>query len=184
MLFNFKNQPNLEVKFSISGQYYTWHFISEGLPDTFFRNFINIISCREKLLMKAFGISHTIECLVSPDSRAFGKNNVEEISKATSLTQKHIVFYKNDQKFLTVRIFGQALGWGITPDILNPLFTCILKTALGKRKFRGVDIGLPDNEKYALRSWLNSIGCVGDEYKHTRVTLLKNLKGDSAFKAF
>lgn len=39
-----------------------------------------------------------------------------------------------------------------------------------------------ENQKYAMRCFLIRIGMVGTEYKQTRKTLLKNLKGSSAFR--
>lgn len=39
-----------------------------------------------------------------------------------------------------------------------------------------------DNEKYAMRTFLNRLGFIGDEYKQLRKTLLKNLSGSSAFR--
>ncbi|KGP75324.1 hypothetical protein JT05_11200 [Desulfosporosinus sp. Tol-M] len=40
-----------------------------------------------------------------------------------------------------------------------------------------------DNEKYAFRCFLLRLGFIGDEYKHVRRILLKNLSGNSAFKS-
>ena len=40
-----------------------------------------------------------------------------------------------------------------------------------------------DNEKYAFRCFLLRLGFIGAEYKETRKILLKNLEGNSAFKA-
>ena len=39
-----------------------------------------------------------------------------------------------------------------------------------------------ENEKYAFRCFLLRLGFIGDEYKTTRKILLKNLKGNSAWK--
>ena len=39
-----------------------------------------------------------------------------------------------------------------------------------------------ENEKYAFRCFLLRLGFIGDEYKQTRIILLKNLSGSSAFK--
>jgi hypothetical protein len=39
------------------------------------------------------------------------------------------------------------------------------------------------NDKYAFRCFLLRLGFVGDEYKSARKILLKNLSGNSAFKA-
>ena len=40
-----------------------------------------------------------------------------------------------------------------------------------------------DNEKYAFRCFLLRLGFIGDEYKATRKILLRNLSGNSAWKA-
>ena len=42
---------------------------------------------------------------------------------------------------------------------------------------------LPENEKYAFRCYLLSLGFIGVEYKDTRKTLLRNLTGSGAFKS-
>ena len=39
-----------------------------------------------------------------------------------------------------------------------------------------------DNEKYALRCFLLRLGFIGDEFKETRRTLLRNLTGSAAFR--
>ena len=41
----------------------------------------------------------------------------------------------------------------------------------------------PDNEKYAFRCFLLRLGFIGDDYKATRKILLRNLSGNSAWKA-
>lgn len=40
-----------------------------------------------------------------------------------------------------------------------------------------------DNEKYAFRCFLLRLGFIGEEYKHERKILLRNLEGSSAFKS-
>ena len=39
-----------------------------------------------------------------------------------------------------------------------------------------------ENEKYTFRCFLLRLGFIGNEYKHERKILLKNLTGSSAFK--
>lgn len=41
----------------------------------------------------------------------------------------------------------------------------------------------PDNEKYAFRCFLLRLGFIGDDYKATRKILLRNLSGNSSWKA-
>ena len=40
-----------------------------------------------------------------------------------------------------------------------------------------------DNEKYAFRCFLLRLGFIGEQYKHERKILLRNLEGSSAFKS-
>ena len=40
-----------------------------------------------------------------------------------------------------------------------------------------------DNEKYAFRCFLLRLGFIGDDYKATRKILLRNLSGNSSWKA-
>ena len=43
--------------------------------------------------------------------------------------------------------------------------------------------GAVTNEKYAFRCFLLRLGLIGAKYKTTRKILLRNLSGNSAFKA-
>jgi len=50
------------------------------------------------------------------------------------------------------------------------------------QKYASAKIKTTDNDKFAFRTWLNSLGMIGDDYSETRKLLLKNLKGSSAFR--
>lgn len=39
-----------------------------------------------------------------------------------------------------------------------------------------------DNPKFAMRTWLNSLGMIGDEFETARKFLTQNLEGDAAFR--
>lgn len=43
-------------------------------------------------------------------------------------------------------------------------------------------IMIAGNEKFAMRTWLNRIGFIGDEFKNCREHLAKNLSGDAAWR--
>jgi hypothetical protein len=40
-----------------------------------------------------------------------------------------------------------------------------------------------DNDKYAMRCWMLRLGFIGDEFKTAREVLLRNMEGDSAWRA-
>lgn len=44
------------------------------------------------------------------------------------------------------------------------------------------EIMVAGNEKFAMRTWLNRIGFIGDEFKNCREHLAKNLSGDAAWR--
>lgn len=39
-----------------------------------------------------------------------------------------------------------------------------------------------DNEKFAMRTWLNRLGLIGEEFKTARTLLIRNLSGNSAWR--
>ena len=39
-----------------------------------------------------------------------------------------------------------------------------------------------DNPKFTMRTWLNSLGMIGDEFETARRFLTQNLEGDAAFR--
>ena len=57
----------------------------------------------------------------------------------------------------------------------------LCKTALQKTRVTAKERGV-ENEKFAMRVWLISLGMVGDDYKAARKILLRNLAGNSAFR--
>lgn len=62
------------------------------------------------------------------------------------------------------------------------LFICKLcETARTKKRVSAAEKPA-ENEKYAFRCFLLSLGFIGAEYKETRKILLRNLSGSSAFK--
>lgn len=39
-----------------------------------------------------------------------------------------------------------------------------------------------ENEKFAMRTWMNRLGLIGDEFKTARTLLMRNLSGDAAWR--
>ena len=39
-----------------------------------------------------------------------------------------------------------------------------------------------ENEKFAMRTWMNRLGLIGDEFKTARTLLMRNLDGDAAWR--
>ena len=71
-----------------------------------------------------------------------------------------------------------------TPDEIHAytIFITALVNKAGKAKRVTAKDRPVDNEKYAFRCFLLSLGMIGDTYKGARKILLKNFTGSSAFK--
>lgn len=61
------------------------------------------------------------------------------------------------------------------------LITALVEMATNSKRITAKERRV-ENEKYAFRCFLLRLGFIGDEYKTSRKTLLKNLDGNSAFR--
>jgi len=67
---------------------------------------------------------------------------------------------------------------------VSKLIGKLLATAKAKKRIVvKEEVAEPENEKYAFRCYLLSLGFIGSEYKNERKILLRNLSGSSAFKS-
>jgi len=70
------------------------------------------------------------------------------------------------------------------PEVISAtthLIEKILDTAKHQKRVTAKEKDI-DNDKYAFRCFLLRLGFIGDEYKETRRTLLRNLTGSAAFR--
>lgn len=70
------------------------------------------------------------------------------------------------------------------PEMIRAVSVFITRLAALSRDMKRVTASEREveNERYAFRCFLLRLGFIGDEYKSERKTLLKNLKGSSAFR--
>ena len=61
------------------------------------------------------------------------------------------------------------------------LITALVEMAKNSKRITAKERTV-ENEKYAFRCFLLRLGFIGDEYKASRIILLKNLNGNSAFR--
>lgn len=97
--------------------------------------------------------------------KAIGADNLE-----VKLTKDKIVF----PWFTKLPEFEEITGYTIFLEKLVKLIKTKKRTSYKEKQV--------ENEKYAFRCFLLSLGFIGDEYKEARKILLKNLEGSSAFK--
>lgn len=70
----------------------------------------------------------------------------------------------------------------VVMDAYTKLASMMMKEAIAKQKIRTKKSDSTGNEKYRFRSYLLSIGMIGDEFKSARKVLLRNLTGYAAFR--
>lgn len=141
------------------------------------RNILNLIYSKQPLIKKALGIE---EDLVETDFiEALKEERVKSIDSFEKALNKigynghpGIDFDFENKTFTFKNSKGEAAIW---------LFALINKKAKSQ-KFSQVKQTETDNEKYTFRTWLNSLGMIGDDYKEIRKELLKNLEGNPSFR--
>ena len=71
---------------------------------------------------------------------------------------------------------SKPLEWAVYGELLSK----IVAAARDAKRVQPT-IQKPENEKYAMRSWLLRLGYAGPEFKSSRQVLMQNLKGQAAF---
>ena len=62
------------------------------------------------------------------------------------------------------------------------LIAALCNNAKEKKRVNARQEDTVDNEKFAMRVWIISLGCVGTEFKYLRKIMGENLSGNSAFR--
>lgn len=115
----------------------------------------------------------------------------EEWERLQGLFQQKIELEKHafgSERLKLSRAKGKVILSGLThgePEYTNAAHVYLSKLIeLAKKQSRVNHTGpaLPENERYAFRTWLLRLGFVGREYKDIRAILLQNLPGSSSFR--
>lgn len=141
----------------------------EGHSINTLKNLINMIYSKQLLIKRAFEID---------------KNLVEEDTIERLNGSKTIKEFKDILVSENIKIEDENITFTINTDLVRAatLFFGLLNEKSKELKYASSKPIETDNEKYTFRTWLNSLGMIGDEYKETRKELLKNLDGNSAFR--
>lgn len=97
--------------------------------------------------------------------KSIGADNIE-----VTLTKEKLIF----PWFNKMPEFDEITAYTV-------LLEKLIQTAKNKKRTSNKEKEI-ENEKYAFRCFLLSLGFIGNEYKEYRNILLKNLEGSSAFK--
>jgi hypothetical protein len=168
------------------------------------RNFVNIISSKEDLLYNALAIKGNRQRFC----KKMSSDLVEKLNHIAPATESQIedIWYENydfyssrskhyhDSRyhFLNLHSYFQGhhtvelRGFNSTLHAGKVRSYIVLALALNNQaltqKSASAIKSQSENEKFAMRTYLNRIGLTGEEFKNCREHLTANLKGSSAFR--
>ena len=166
------------------------------------KNFVNIIYSHEELFHKAFGILRTREpyCRPLEDElvKRINKVRLDDFSCLEDAWYEGYYgsrfehYHRSRYHFVNLHSFFHGHGTielrGFNSTLHAGEVRAFIAFALAvnwqalKQRCASTKKPQNENEKFAMRTFLNRIGLIGDEYKACRVHLTKNLSGCSAWR--
>lgn len=166
------------------------------------RNFVNIIASRNDLFYKALGIearraryckkmdSQLVETMNKKKPSTLAQ--IEEIWYSGYFGQRDTHYHNSRYHFLNLHSFFhghhtvELRGFNATLHAGEVRSYIVLALALNNQALtqRSASSKAPqiENEKFAMRTYLNRLGLIGDEFKACREHLTKKLSGCSAWR--
>jgi len=185
------------------------HLSGDGHTPRSLRNFINIVASKNDLLYKALQVSEErIQYCMKIDASLVERMNrcnpqtmerVRQIWYIGRVCGSEQRYHSSRYHFLnlhsffsgngTIELRGFNSGGGSRGDSLHAGMIrsyVVLALALNHQaltqKFASPRKVQEDNEKFAMRTYLNRLGLIGDEFKSCREHLCKHLAGNSAWR--
>ena len=149
----------------------------DGHQGNTLRNILNLIYSKQPLIKKALELE---EDLVEEEFiKLLKEERVKSIDSFEKALNKigynghpGVDFDFENKTFTFKNAEGEAAIW---------LFALINKKAKTMKR-TNVNKTDTDNEKYTFRTWLNSLGMIGEDYAEIRKELLKNLTGNPSYR--
>lgn len=185
------------------------HIGADGHTAQSLRNLANIMASREQLIGKAIriGQNRTHYCQVT--DRAF-LDRLNK-AKPKTMRELERIWYNSDNTYHThydstryhmlnlhatftkgtveFRLFNFSKPWGEKKGGLHAgelkawIHLCLAMSQMAKMvKTASPKQPQIENEKFAMRTWCNRLGLIGEEFKSTRRHLMKALDGDAAWR--
>ena len=179
------------------------HLDGKGHTVRSLRNLISIIYARNDLFYNALGINSeraryckALDGRLVKDIRLKNPKTMKELEdiwyNGSSESSRrghyndtryhflnlHSFFHGN--KTVELRGFNSTLHAGIIRAYI--VFALALDNQARVQKAASTKKPQTENEKFAMRTYLNRIGLIGDEFKACREHLTKNLRGSSAWR--
>ena len=178
------------------------HLDGEDHTPRSIRNFLNIIYARNDLFYKALGIEaqraryckkidgHLVSAMNRKKPTTFGA--IEDIWYAGYHGNRSTHYHDSRYHFLNLHSFFhghrtvELRGFNSTLHAGEVRSYIVLALALNNQALRQKSASTKkpqaENEKFAMRTYLNRIGFIGDEFKACREHLTKRLTGSAAWR--
>ncbi len=115
----------------------------------------------------------------------YGRNHHYNHSRY-AFANLHATFTKGTIEFRGWNFLAPADGKqnGIHCGLLKTFIQLSLAISARAKEMKSASAMVPamDNPKFVMRTWLNSLGMIGDEFETARKFLTQNLEGDAAFR--
>lgn len=167
------------------------------------KNFINLVASRNDLLYKALQVQPSRICYCKKLDETFVEAikakapktlaEVEDIwySGYGGLRDSH--YHQSRYHFLNLHSFFHGHGTVELRGFNSTLHAGVVRSyvvlalalnyqALTAKSVRSAKV-YDDNPKFAMRTWLNRIGFIGEEFKNCREHLIKHLEGNAAWRS-
>ena len=185
------------------------HLSGDGHTPRSIRNFINIVASKNDLLYKALQVSEErIRYCMKIDAALVERMNrcnpqtmerVRQIWYLGRVNGSHLRYHSSRYHFLnlhsffngngTIELRGFNSGGGSRGDSLHAGMIrayVVLALALNHQALTQKSASprkvQEENEKFAMRTYLNRLGLIGDEFKSCREHLCKHLSGNGAWR--
>ena len=121
------------------------------------------------------------------ESQGFGYGRTAHYNKSRyAFCNLHATFTKKTIEFRGWNFLAPADGKqnGIHCGLLRTFIQLSLALSAKAKAVKSASAKEPsmDNPKFTMRTWLNSLGMIGDEFETARRFLTQNLEGDAAFR--
>ena len=166
------------------------------------KNFINLVASRNDLLYKALQVQPSrmryckqLDETFVEEIKAKAPKTLEEVediwySGYGGLRDSH--YHKSRYHFLNLHSFFHGHGTVELRGFNSTLHAGVVRSyvvlalalnyqALAAKSVRSAKV-YDDNPKFAMRTWLNRIGFIGEEFKNCREHLIKHLEGNAAWR--
>lgn len=155
-----------------------------GHTGTTLRNLVNMIYSKQVLIKKTFELQEDIvDATFIANINSKGVQTLEEFE--TVVTEKDTSSWRWIEFDFTSATIIFRFGTNLLESEKLKAYTefiSLLNKSAKAQKYASPKPVATDNDKFTMRTWLIRLGFVGDEYKASRKSLVKNLEGDGAFR--